>query len=191
MPRDEAMNFWHQTQWSAALAEEFELAGGDAEHGLPVMTSYEGCPPQMAAQVCFSERHFPNLHAVAAVGDEGLKYLKPETYRGRRRFLVVVSDSFTVFQKSRRTWTDLANDLQAQNTKVFLMGGYEKHAPLLETPCHRIIPALDTPKPWTLKAFKTQTLKIQELKSCFWTLLTYPQTSLREPYALNPLTLSP
>ena len=99
MPRDENLKFWHQSLRAAALAEEFKLAGGDAEYGQTVMTSYEGCPPQMATQVCFSERECPCLRRLAAINDEGLKLIKPENLRGRRRFLVLVSDSFTVFQK--------------------------------------------------------------------------------------------
>ena len=56
MPHDENLKFWHQSLRAAALAEDFKLAGGDSEYGQTVMTSYEGCPPQMATQVCFSER---------------------------------------------------------------------------------------------------------------------------------------
>ena len=41
-----------------------------------------------------------------------LQLLKPESRKGRRRVLVVCSDSFTVFQRSNRGWTDIAGDLE-------------------------------------------------------------------------------
>ena len=110
--RAEYKQYWHQSMWSASLAEEFKLAGGDVAYGNTVMASYEGCPPQIAVQVSFSERDTPGLRRLAQVSDQGLQLIKPESHKGRRRILVVCSDSFTVFQRSNRGWTDLAGDLE-------------------------------------------------------------------------------
>ena len=109
--RAEYTQYWHQSMWSASLAEEFKLAGGDIAYGQTVMASYEGCPPQVAVQVSFSERDTPGLRRLAQVSDQGLQLMKPESHKGRRRILVICSDSFTVFQRSNRGWTDLAGDL--------------------------------------------------------------------------------
>ena len=59
--------------------------------------------------MCFSERQCPGLRSLAGVHDDGLKLIKPETMRGRRRFQALVSDGFIVFQKSCKAWTDLAS----------------------------------------------------------------------------------
>ena len=110
--RAEYTQYWHQSMWSASLAEEFKLAGGDIAYGQTVMASYEGCPPQVAVQVSFSERDTPGLRRLAQVSDQGLQLIKPESHKGRCRILVVCSDSFTVFQRSNRGWTDIAGDLE-------------------------------------------------------------------------------
>ena len=54
----------------------------------------------------------PGLRRLSQVYDQGLQLLKPEAHKGRRRVLVVCSDSFTVFQRSNRGWTDIAGDLE-------------------------------------------------------------------------------
>ena len=123
--KQEYTQFWHQSMWSASLAEEFKLAGGDVAYGKTIMASYEGCPPQMAVQVSFNERDAPGLHRLAKISDRGLQMLKPESIRGRRRVLVICSDSFTVFQKSNRGFTDLAGDLEALRADGTL-SAYEK-----------------------------------------------------------------
>ena len=45
--RAEYTQFWHQSMWSASLAEEFKVARGDVAYGKTVMASYEGCLPQV------------------------------------------------------------------------------------------------------------------------------------------------
>ena len=62
----------------------------------------------------------PCLSKLASISNAGLSEIQPDTSRGRARYLVLVSDSYTVFLAGKNTSADLAGDLIEQTaTGVF------------------------------------------------------------------------
>ena len=75
---------------------------------------YANVNPQTALAASIDHLRLPGLSRLAPISNAGLGETQPDASRGRVRYLVLVSDSFTVFLAGKRTSVDLSGDLIEQ-----------------------------------------------------------------------------
>ena len=87
--------------WSAVLSEEFQAGCGDDEFGKAVRPFYANVNPQTALAASIDHLRLQGLSRLSTIAS-------------RVRYLVLVTDSFTVFLAGKHTGVDLAGDLVEQ-----------------------------------------------------------------------------
>ena len=113
-PAERTRAFWQDIMWSAVLSEEFQAGCGDEEFERAVRPFYANVNPQTALAASIDHRRLPGLSRFASISNAGLGEIQPDASRGRVRYLVLVSDSFTVSLAGKHTVVDLAGDLIEQ-----------------------------------------------------------------------------
>ena len=96
--------FWHEVMWSCG-DEEFERA---------VRPVYANVNPQTALGASIDHMRLPCLSKLASISTARLSKIQPDASRGRACYLVLVSDSYTVFPAGKNRNVDLAGDLIEQ-----------------------------------------------------------------------------
>ena len=66
--------------------------------------------PQTALGASIDHMRLPGLSRLASISNAGLSEIQPDASRGRVRYLVLVSDSYTVFLAGKASSVDLAGD---------------------------------------------------------------------------------
>ena len=112
--REQNRAFWHEVMWTAVLAEEFQAGCGDDEFEHAVRPFYANVNPQTALAASIDHARPPLLSKLSSISNTGLSEIQPDASRGRARYLVLVSDSCTVFLAGKSTSVDLAGDLIEQ-----------------------------------------------------------------------------
>ena len=70
--------------------------------------------PQTALAASIDHTRLPGLSKLSTIANSGLSEIQPDASRGRVRYLVLVTDSFSVFLAGKNTGVDLAGDLVEQ-----------------------------------------------------------------------------
>ena len=70
--------------------------------------------PQTALAASIDHLRLPGLSRLSTIANAGLSEIQPDASRGRVRYLVLVTDSFSVFLAGKHTGVDLAGDLVEQ-----------------------------------------------------------------------------
>ena len=70
--------------------------------------------PQTALAASIDHLRLPGLSRLSTIANAGLSQIQPDASRGRVRYLVLVTDSFSVFLAGKHTAVDLAGDLVEQ-----------------------------------------------------------------------------
>ena len=109
--------FWQDIMWSAVLSEEFQADCGDPEFEKVVRPFYANVNPQAALAASIDHARLPGLSRLSTIANSGLSEIQPDASRGRVRYLVLVTDSFSVFLAGKNTGVDLAGDLVEQVAK--------------------------------------------------------------------------
>ena len=73
--------------------------------------------PQTALAASIDHARLPGLSRLSTIANSGLSEIQPDASRGRVRYLVLVTDSFSVFLAGKNTGVDLAGDLVEQVAK--------------------------------------------------------------------------
>ena len=89
--------FWQDIMWSAVLSEEFQAGCGDDEFEKAVRPFYANVNPQTALAASIDHLRLPGLSRLSTIANAGLSEIQPDASRGRVRYLVLVTDSFSVF----------------------------------------------------------------------------------------------
>ena len=108
--------FWQDIMWSAVLSEEFQ-----AGCGLRVRKGGQALLCQCEPPNCSCCVHRPcaiaGLSRLSTIANSGLSEIQPDASRGRVRYLVLVTASFSVFLAGKNTGVDLVGDLVEQVAK--------------------------------------------------------------------------
>ena len=106
--------FWQDIMWSAVLSEAFQAGCGDDEFEKAVRPFYANVNPHTALAASIDHLRLPGSSRLSAIANAGLSEIQPDASRGRVRYLVLVTDSFSVFLAGKRSSVDLAGDLVEQ-----------------------------------------------------------------------------
>ena len=110
--------FWQRQLWAGVIASESLSLQEDVEDA-EIKALYQYMPVQAAAANMFDPESFPYLREVCSLDDDGMSLLMPDGSRGRKRILILVSDSTTVFVAGKKTKTNILSDLAAaKNTSL-------------------------------------------------------------------------
>ena len=111
-------DFWQRQLWAGVIASESLSLQEDVEDA-EIKALYQYMPVQAAAANMFDPESFPYLREVCSLDDNGMSLLMPDGSRGRKRILILVSDSTTVFVAGKKTKTNILSDLAAaKNTSL-------------------------------------------------------------------------
>ena len=111
-------DFWQRQLWAGVIASESLSLQEDVEDA-EIKALYQYMPVQAAAANMFDPESFPYLREVCSLDDTGMSLLMPDGSRGRKRILILVSDSTTVFVAGKKTKTNILWDLAAaKNTSL-------------------------------------------------------------------------
>ena len=111
-------DFWQRQLWAGVIASESLSLQEDVEDA-EIKALYQYMPVQAAAANMFDPESFPYLREVCSLDDTGMSLLMPDGSRGRKRILILVSDSTTVFVAGKKTKTNILSDLAAaKNTSL-------------------------------------------------------------------------
>ncbi|OLP98785.1 hypothetical protein AK812_SmicGene18734 [Symbiodinium microadriaticum] len=111
-------DFWQRQLWAGVIASESLSLQEDVEDA-EIKALYQYMPVQAAAANMFDPECFPYLREVCSLDDAGMSLLMPDGSRGRKRILILVSDSTTVFVAGKKTKTNILSDLAAaKNTSL-------------------------------------------------------------------------
>ena len=102
--------FWKNHLWAGVIASESLSLQEDVEDS-EIRSLYQYMPVQAAANNMFDPEQHPYLRELCTLGDEGMQKLMPDGSRGRKRILILVSDSTTVFVAGKKTQTNILSDL--------------------------------------------------------------------------------
>ena len=94
---DQNCAFWHEVMWAAVLAEEFQAGCGDDEFEHAARPFYANVNPQTALAASIDHSRLPHLSKLSGILNTGLGEIQPDASPGRARYVVLVSDSYTVF----------------------------------------------------------------------------------------------
>ena len=89
----------------------------DPEFEKAVRLFYANVNPQTALAASIDHARLPGLSRLSTIANSGLSEIQPDASRGRVRYLVLVTDSFSVFLAGKNTGVDLAGDLVEQVAK--------------------------------------------------------------------------
>ena len=96
------------------LSEEFQAGCGDDELEKAVRPFHANVNPQTALAASIDHLRLPGLSRLSTIANAGLSEIQPDASRGRVRYLVLVTDSFSAFLAGKHTGVDLAGDLVEQ-----------------------------------------------------------------------------
>ncbi|CAE7666482.1 unnamed protein product [Symbiodinium sp. KB8] len=102
--------FWKRHLWAGVIASESLSLQEDVEDS-EIRALYQYMPVQAAANNMFEAEQYPYLRELCTLEDEGMQKLMPDGSRGRKRILILVSDSTTVFVAGKKTQTNILSDL--------------------------------------------------------------------------------
>ena len=102
--------FWKRQLWAGVIASESLSLQEDVEDS-EIRSLYQYMPVQAAANNMFDPEQHPYLRELCTLEDEGMQKLTPDGSRGRKRILILVSDSTTVFVAGKKTQTNILSDL--------------------------------------------------------------------------------
>ena len=108
--------FWRNHLWAGVIASESLSLQEDVEDS-EIRSLYQYMPVQAAANNMFDPEQHPYFERTLYIERRGeMQKLTPDGSRGRKRILILVSDSTTVFVAGKKTQTNILSDLaQAKN----------------------------------------------------------------------------